>query len=77
VNKGSDPIKLTINLKSFVATGLYMDVKLAAQDIKIIMDDYEQRRKTYQHQLNQTNKGIELLMVASANILDSYPENFI
>ena len=77
LNKGSYPVKITISLSSFNNSGLYMDLRLAAEDIKIIMDEYDKRRATYQHNLNQTNKGIKLLMKASAGILDSYPEKFI
>lgn len=77
LNKGSYPVKITISLSDFNRTGLYMDLKIAADDIKIIIDDYDKRRITYEHNLKQTNKGIKLLMKASAGILDSYPEKFI
>lgn len=77
LNKGSYPVKITISLSDFRHSGLYMDLRLAAEDIKIIIDNYDKRRVTYQHNLNQTNKGIKLLMKASAGILDSYPEKFI
>ena len=77
LNKGSDPVKITISLSDFKKSGLYMDLRIAAEDIKVIIDDYDKRRITYQHNLHQTNKGIKLLMKASAGILDSYPEKFI
>jgi len=78
LNKGAvDETKITISLTSFNNSGLYMDIKDAADDIKIIIDEYDKRRATYQHNLNQTNKSIKLLMTASADILNSYPEKFI
>ena len=77
LNKGSDPIKITISLSDFRKTGLYTDLKSAALDIKIIIDEYDKRRSQYQHNLNQTNKGIKQLLTASKSMIEEHPDKFI
>jgi hypothetical protein len=77
LNENTDHILISLSTVDFVNSGLYTDMTLAAKDIRVIMDEYDKRRKTYQHNLNQTNKGIQLLMNASSGILDKYPEAFI
>jgi len=77
LNENTDHILISLSTVDFVNSGLYTDLTLAAKDIKTIMDEYDKRRQTYEHNLNQTNKGIQLLMNASAGILDKYPEKFI
>ena len=77
LNKGTNPVKITISLSDFKKTGLYMNLQIAAEDIRIIIDEYDKRRATYQHNLNQTEKSIRLLMKASAGVIHSYPEKFI
>ena len=77
LNETTDHTLISLSTVDFVPSGLYTDMTLAAKDIRVIMDEYDKRRKTYQHNLNQTNKGINLLMKASAGILDKYPEKFI
>ena len=78
LNKGTvDEVGITLSTVDFKLSGLYIDMKSAADDIRVIMDEYEKRQKTYQHNLNQTNKSIEKLLIASAGILDSYPEVFV
>ena len=77
LNEQTEHVLISLPMLDFVNSGLYTDRAQAAKDIKMIMDEYDKRRKTYQHNLNQTNKGIKLLMDASAGILDKYPEKFI
>jgi hypothetical protein len=77
LNETTDHILISLSTVDFDHSGLYTDMALAAKDISSIIDEYSKRRKTYQHNLNQTNKGIDLLMKASAGILDKYPEKFI
>jgi len=77
LNEKTDHVLISLPMLDFVHSGLYTDRAHAAKDIKTIMDEYDKRRKTYEHNLSQTNKGIKLLMTASASILDKYPEKFI
>jgi len=77
LNETTDHTLISLSTVDFVNSGLYTDMTLAAKDIRVIMDEYDKRQKTYQHNLNQTNKAINLLMAASTGILDKYPEAFI
>jgi hypothetical protein len=77
LNKGTNPIDITISLTSFINSGLYMDVQSAIEDYKEIMTDVANRKAQYQHNLNRTTKRLQSIKSVGASLIDSYPELFI
>lgn len=77
INESTELISISLPSVDYIPSGLYSSTRSAAKDIRPLMDEYDKRQKTYQHNLEQTNKDIVKLLTATAGIMDSYPEDFV